>query len=370
MLAACVPPGVGETEPPRELVNPRTPTRPIQHSAQAHQIVSAQWVVDEVGPPHIYLVFSAPLDASSLDPRRFVVALSDGTRALPEAASFAPASEVDELHTVRLRLPAEIVAAASNSTRDSPVSNAFTGSGPDTHSGGGTTPADRDTPGEGNGSSTREVLAVQEGDAGRQPNTQDDRRVEKPDTQPSAPVDARLLVTPVSVTLAGILHTQSGDVVEGLSSTVAPATAIARPVWAQWMLPEPGRCAGHAQVVRLYWSQPLPADGPVFLGEASAMAEHLVATLQTGKSHRPAGFDDVIGERAATGHSPRVDNVLDLCFDQPAKVAVVEVRSDGVHRFDPVRIDVYDTNVLLPPAVALQKNCSINDFGDPDGGCK
>lgn len=237
--------------------------------AEGPRMLSAQWA-----SPDVYLVFSEPLAASSVAAQRFVVALSDGSRVVPVAASFAPASEADELHTVRLRLPPDVLRSP---------------------------------------------------DGGPPDGGQDVDHTQNP-------------IVPISVTLTGMLHTSEGTAIEGLSAAVS-TSEIARPVWAQWLLPAVGRCSGYAQVVRLYFSRPLPSSpqateaaapgaGPTVVKVASTQFR---GTLQTGKSQAPAGFDDLDGESS----QPRVDNVLDLCFEQPAKVAVVEVSSDGVHPLQP-----------------------------------
>jgi len=217
------------------------------------------------------VVFSSPLDASSLAPQRFVVALSDGTRQIPEVASFAPASESDELRTVALRL----------------------------------SPAEKDV-------STHESNQA-----------------------------TTLPAVPVSVTLIGILHTASGEVVEGLSAAVWTTTEVAKPVHAVWLMPGPGRCEGYPQAVRLYWSKPLPVQNSAWWSPenpdavVAAMAPEFVATLQAGQQQRPVAVDDMEREAGERSHNPRVDNVLDLCFDQPARASVIEVRSDGVHPLEP-----------------------------------
>ncbi|MGB1016005.1 MAG: hypothetical protein ACPG4T_17850, partial [Nannocystaceae bacterium] len=257
--------------------NPRSASPRVPVSTP--RIVSAQWVVSPAGPPALYVVFSSPMDASSLAPQRFVVALSDGTRQIPEVASFAPASESDELRTVALRLYA--------GEKDVPAHNP---------------------------------------------------EATEPQASGAAPPKTSV---PVSVTLIGILHTASGEVVEGLSAAVEATSEVAKPVHAEWMMPGPGRCEGYPQAIRLVWSKPLPAGArPWWSGEdpgasVAAMAGKFVATLQTGQQQQPVAFDDIYNEIGGGSHGARVDNVLDLCFDKPARVGVIEVRSDGVHPLEP-----------------------------------
>jgi hypothetical protein len=76
------------------------PTVLLAAHAQPASAVDREFVLPVVGV--VYLVFSRPIDAVSLGPHRFVLALPDGQRVTPVGAFLGPAQERDEHCTVEL----------------------------------------------------------------------------------------------------------------------------------------------------------------------------------------------------------------------------------------------------------------------------
>ena len=86
-----------------EVSAPAAPGSPAPGPAE---ILSAHFAIDEAPPlggdDALPVVFSAEIDAASVVPQAFLVALEDGSRARPRQALLAPASEDDENRTVLL----------------------------------------------------------------------------------------------------------------------------------------------------------------------------------------------------------------------------------------------------------------------------
>ncbi len=79
---------------------------PTQIEAEEASILSAHAAFEDApafeNGDGIVVVFSTEVDASTLDPRFFLVIFEDGSRARPQRALLAPASESDENRTVLL----------------------------------------------------------------------------------------------------------------------------------------------------------------------------------------------------------------------------------------------------------------------------
>ena len=123
---------------------------------------------------------------------------------------------------------------------------------------------------------------------------------------------------PVAVHIVGQLFTEDGLELHGLDAEIFPPERPDRPVAAERLSPDEGRCPGAAQVLRVYFSDALR-------GVAEADLAGIELRLADGSQRAPIGFDDQ-GQRddQSCGDSllpcPADDNVLDLCVDSESPV--------------------------------------------------
>ncbi|MBL9106497.1 MAG: hypothetical protein JNL82_36575 [Myxococcales bacterium] len=110
-------------DPPPAASGPSTeaPTVLLTAHAQPAAAVDREFALPVTGV--VYLVFSRPIDAISLAPHRFVLALPDGQRVTPVGALLGPAQERDE-HCTALLLVSD---ARSQKTPLEPISVTVTG---------------------------------------------------------------------------------------------------------------------------------------------------------------------------------------------------------------------------------------------------
>ncbi|MCA9715659.1 MAG: hypothetical protein H6713_11130 [Myxococcales bacterium] len=337
-LGACVPRSSSSgTRPPRQPA-----PASARASVRAPKILSAQ--LARPGPLRggpetgytveyrVYVVFDLELAPASLWPDRFIVMLENGARAEPARASLAPANERDEQRTVALDIIARVTPP------DEPPAAA-----PDPNG----APPDADA--------SSEATPPQGGDPSSSP----------------AWAAALAETVPRAITLAGVLHGASGEIIEELSSSITPADQPVGLAAAVQLPADATRCQGAAQVIRTYWTTPVTTTRP----QRAELLAAFSLTTQTGQRLHPARLDDVVEPAPPQpetdapeslvraylhGRGAPPDNVIDLCLAEATPAIQLEVAAgvlagDGVAANPPI-----SSAILLRPAPAPARPVAAN----------